>query len=118
MDMRIHLNDVRAAVPLFSNPHMSYVNQALVRPIVAYINAKRTYIPVNCRIVKRLTDFDGSWTVRDCGLMDDTGAEVYAAFARNVEDQQSRVRRFKRVGLWTVSLVVHALLAGVAGEVM
>jgi distribution and morphology protein 31 len=97
---------------------MSYVNQALVRPIVAYINAKRTYIPVNCRIVKRLTDFDGSWTVWDCGLMDDTGAEVYAAFARNVEDQQSRVRRFKRVGLWTVSLVVHALLAGVAGEVM
>lgn len=118
MDMRIHLNDVRAAVPLFNNPHMSYVNQALVRPIVAYINAKRTYIPINCRIVKRVTDFDGSWTVWDCGLMDDTGAEVYSAFARNVEDQQSRVRRFKRVGLWTVSLVVHALLAGVAGDLM
>ncbi|KAK0620942.1 hypothetical protein B0T14DRAFT_458208 [Immersiella caudata] len=118
MDMRIHLNDVRAAVPLFNNPHMSYVNQALVRPIVAYINAKRTYIPINCRIVKRLTDFDGSWTVWDCGLMDDTSAEVYSAFARDVEDQQSRVRRFKRVGLWTVSLVVHALLAGVAGDLM
>ncbi|KAK0719464.1 mitochondrial distribution and morphology proteins-domain-containing protein [Lasiosphaeris hirsuta] len=117
MDMRIHLNDVRAAVPLFNN-HISYVNQALVRPIVAYINAKRTYIPINCRIVKQLTDFDGSWTVWDCGLMDDTSAEVYSAFARNVEDQQSRVRRFKRVGLWTVSLVVHALLAGVAGDLM
>lgn len=118
MDMRIHLNDVRAAVPLFNNPHMSYVNQALVRPIVAYINAKRTYIPINCRIVKRESDFDGSWTVWDCGLLDDTSAEVYSAFARNVEDQQSRVRRFKRVGLWTVSLVVHALLAGVAGDLM
>lgn len=118
MDMRIHLNDVRAAVPLFNNPHISYVNQALVRPIVAYINAKRTYIPITCRVVKRLTDFNGSWTVWDCGLMDDTGAEVYSAFARNVEDQQSRVRRFKRVGLWTVSLVIHALLAGVAGDLM
>jgi len=118
MDMRIHLNDVRAAVPLFNNPHMSYVNQALVRPIVAYINAKRTYIPISCRIVKRLTDFDGSWTVWDCGLMDDTSAEMYSAFARDVEDQQSRVRRFKRVGLWTISLVVHALLAGVAGDLM
>jgi distribution and morphology protein 31 len=118
MDMRIHLNDVRAAVPLFNNRHISYVNQALVRPIVAYINAKRTYIPINCRIVKRLTDFDGSWTVWDCGLLDDTSAEVYSAFARNVEDQQSRVRRFKRVGLWTVSLVVQALLAGVAGDLM
>lgn len=118
MDMRIHLNNVRAAVPLFNNRHISYVNQALVRPIVAYINAKRTYIPINCRIVKRLSDFDGAWTVWDCGLMDDTSAEVYSAFARNVEDQQSRVRRFKRVGLWTVSLVVHALLAGVAGDLM
>ncbi|AEO67107.1 uncharacterized protein THITE_2154828 [Thermothielavioides terrestris NRRL 8126] len=118
MDMRIHLNDVRAAVPLFNNPHISYVNQALVRPIVAYINAKRTYIPINCRIVKRVADFDGAWSVWDCGLMDDTGAEVYAAFARDVEDQQNRVRRFKRVGLWTVSLVVHALLAGVAGDLM
>ncbi|KAK0741932.1 mitochondrial distribution and morphology proteins-domain-containing protein [Apiosordaria backusii] len=118
MDLRIHLNNVRAAVPLFNNPHISYVNQALVRPIVAYINAKRTYIPVNCRIVKRVTDFDGSWTVWDCGLMDDISAEVYSAFAHNVEDQQSRVRRFKRVGLWTVSLVVHALLAGVAGDYM
>lgn len=118
MDLRIHLNNVRAAVPLFNNPHISYVNQALVRPIVAYINAKRTYIPVNCRIVKRVTDFDGSWTVWDCGLMDDTSAEVYSAFAYNVEDQQSRVRRFKRVGLWTVSLFVHALLAGVAGDLM
>ncbi|KAK3292197.1 uncharacterized protein B0H64DRAFT_329235 [Chaetomium fimeti] len=118
MDMRIHLNDVRAAVPLFNNPHISYVNQALVRPIVAYINAKRTYIPITCRIVKRLPDFDGAWTVWDCGLMDDTSAEVYSAFARDVVDQQSRVRRFKRVGLWTVSLVVHALLAGVAGDLM
>ncbi|KAH6631554.1 mitochondrial distribution and morphology protein-domain-containing protein [Chaetomium tenue] len=118
MDMRIHLNDVRAAVPLFNNPHISYVNQALVRPIVAYINAKRTYIPITCRIVKRLQDFDGAWTVWDCGLMDDTSAEVYSAFAQDVVDQQSRVRRFKRVGLWTVSLVVHALLAGVAGDLM
>ena len=118
MDLRIHLNDVRAAVPLFNNPHISYVNQALVRPIVAYINAKRTYIPINCRIVKRLPDFDGSWTVYDCGMMDDMSAEVYAAFARNVEDQHSRVRRLKRVGLWTMSLIVHALLAGVAGDLM
>lgn len=118
MDMRISLNNVRAAVPLFNNPHISYVNQALVRPIVAYINAKRTYIPITCRVVKRLSDFDGSWTVWDCGLMDDTSAEVYEAFARNVVDQQTRVRRFKRVGLWTISLVVHALLAGVAGDLM
>ena len=125
MDLRLHLNDVRAAVPLFppsdslgSTRARSYINAALIRPIVAYINAKRTYIPIACRIVKRVSDFDGAWGVYDCGLMDDGSAEVYTAFARDVEDQQSRVRRLKKVGFWTLSMVVHALLAGVAGDLM
>ncbi|KAI1373205.1 mitochondrial distribution and morphology proteins-domain-containing protein [Hypoxylon crocopeplum] len=117
MDLRIHLNDVKATVPVFTS-NLSYVNQALVRPIVAYINAKRTYIPISCRIVKRASDFDGSWTIYDCGLMDDTSAEVYTAFARDVEDQQSRVRRLKKVGFWTLSLAVHALFMGMAGNVI
>lgn len=117
MDMRIHLNDVKAAVPLFTRD-MSYVNQALVRPIVAYINAKKTYIPIACHIIKRVGDFDGSWTVFDCGLMSDASAETYEAFAKDVEDQQSRVRRFKKVGFWTLSLAVHALFMGMAGNVV
>ncbi|KAI2473620.1 mitochondrial distribution and morphology proteins-domain-containing protein [Annulohypoxylon bovei var. microspora] len=117
MDLRIHLNDVKATVPVFTS-NLSYVNQALVRPIVAYINAKRTYIPISCRIVKRASDFDGSWTIYDCGLMDDTSAEMYSAFAHDVEDQQSRVRRLKKVGFWTLSLAVHALFMGMAGNVI
>ncbi|CCF38672.1 hypothetical protein CH063_09705 [Colletotrichum higginsianum] len=104
MDLRIHMNDVKAA--------------ALVRPIVAYINAKKTYIPITCRIVKRVTDFDGSWSIFDCGLMDDMSAETYEAFARDIEDQQSRVRRLKKVGFWTLSLAVHALFMGMAGNVI
>lgn len=75
MDLRVHLNDVRAAVPLFTSD-ISYVNNALVRPIVAYINSRKTFIPVHCRIVKRLSDFDGSWTTYDSGLMDDLSREV------------------------------------------
>ncbi|CAM1507345.1 Fc.00g069860.m01.CDS01 [Cosmosporella sp. VM-42] len=117
MDLRIHMNDVKAAVPLFTT-HMSYVNQALVRPIVAYINAKKTYIPISCRIVKRASDFDGSWSIFDCGLMNDMSAETYDAFAKDIEDQQSRVRRFKKVGFWTLSLAVHALFMGMAGNVV
>lgn len=77
MDLRVHLNDVRAAVPLFTKD-ISYVNNALVRPIVAYINTRRTFIPVNCRVVKRLSEFDGSWTLYDSGLMDEVSREVCA----------------------------------------
>lgn len=75
MDLRIQLNDVRAAVPVFSKD-LSYANSALIRPIVAYINSRRTCIPINCRVIKRADEFDGSWTIFDSGLMDDLSAEV------------------------------------------
>ncbi|KAI5779459.1 hypothetical protein EDC01DRAFT_754907 [Geopyxis carbonaria] len=75
MDLHIQLKDVRATVPIFTND-LSYVNNALIRPIVAYINTRKTYIPINCRVVKRLGEFDGSWTMFDSGLMDDLSAEV------------------------------------------
>lgn len=75
MDMRVHLNDVRAAVPIFTRD-ISYINNALVRPIVAYINSRRTFIPVNCRVVKKVNEFDGSWTLYDSGLMEEVSREV------------------------------------------
>lgn len=75
MDLHVQLNDVRAAVPIF-NKDLSYVNNAMIRPIVAYVNSRKTYIPINCRVVKELSEFDGSWTVYDSGLMDDLSAEV------------------------------------------
>lgn len=74
-DLRVQLNNIRAQVPFFQND-LSYINTALVRPIVAYMNSRRTFIPVQCRIVKRIGDFDGSWTLWDSGLMDDLSAEV------------------------------------------
>ncbi|RMZ91584.1 hypothetical protein DV736_g1170, partial [Chaetothyriales sp. CBS 134916] len=116
LDMRIHLNDVRASVPLFTSD-LSYINNALIRPIVAYINSRRTFIPLNCRVVKLASDFDGSWTIFDSGLMDDLSAEVYDAFARDVTDEQARMRRFKKVGLWGVQLAAQAIFIVLSGAV-
>ena len=75
MDLRLYLNDIRAAVPIFTKD-LSYVNNALIRPIVAYMNSRRTFIPIGCRVVKRASEFDGSWTIFDSGLIDDLSAEV------------------------------------------
>lgn len=116
MDLRVHLNEVKAAVPLFTRD-LSYINQALIRPIVAYINSKKKYIPINCRIVKRASEFDGSWTIFDSGLMEDLSAETYEAFAKDVVDSQARMRRLKKVGVWSVSLAIQALFMGMAGNV-
>ncbi|KKK18820.1 hypothetical protein P175DRAFT_0461733 [Aspergillus ochraceoroseus IBT 24754] len=115
-DLRLHLNNVRAVVPLFTRD-LSYINNALIRPIVAYINSRRTFIPVNCRLVKRVGDFNGSWTIYDSGLMDDLSAEVYDAFARDVVDDQARKRRFKKVGFWSLQLAAQAIFMGMAGNI-
>lgn len=133
MDLMIQLNDVRAAVPLFAK-ELSYVNNALIRPIVAYINSRKTFIPINCRVLKRVSEFDGSWTMFDSGLMDDLSAEVivamykrasmsltgiqtYKAFAQDVMDDQARLRRFRKVGLWSLQLAIQALFMGLAGNI-
>ncbi|CAK3850753.1 Mitochondrial distribution and morphology 31 [Lecanosticta acicola] len=118
-DIQIHLNDVRASVPLFTKD-LSYVNNAVVRPIVAYINShahgNKNYIPISCRIVKRLGEFDGSWTVFDSGLLDDLSRETYDAFVRDIMDRKSRQRRMKKVGLWAASVAAQALFIGLAGQ--
>jgi len=116
LDLRVHLNNVHATVPLFTRD-LSYVNNALIRPIVAYINSKNAFIPVNCRVVKRVCEFDGSWTVYDSGLMEDLSRETYDAFARDIVDDGARMRRIKKVGLWSLQLAVQALFLGLAGNV-
>jgi distribution and morphology protein 31 len=131
-DLRLNLNNVRAAVPLFTKD-LTYMNNALIRPIVAYINSRRTFVPVNCRLVKRVGDFDGSWTIYDSSLMDDLSAAVrmtkqsigtwlmqsqaYDAFARDVVDEQARRRRFKKVGFWSLQLAAQAIFMGMAGNI-
>lgn len=115
-DLRIHLNNARAVVPIFTRD-LSYINNALIRPIVAYINSRRTFIPVNCRLVKRVGDFDGSWTTFDSGLMDDLSAAAYDGFARDVVDDQARKRRFKKVGFWSLQLAAQAIFMGMAGNI-
>ncbi|KAF3397321.1 Mitochondrial distribution and morphology protein 31 [Talaromyces pinophilus] len=116
-DLRIHLTNVRAVVPLFTKD-LSYINSALIRPIVAYINSRHTFIPIHCRLVKRLSDFDGSWTVFDSGLMDDLSAATYDAFAADVVDEQARMRRFKKVGFWSLQLAAQAIFLGMAGNIV
>lgn len=116
MDISVHLNDVRASVPLFTRD-LSYINQTLVRPIVAYINSRSaTFIPIHCRVIKRQMEFDGSWTIFDSGLMDDLSRETYEAFVRDIGDSERRFRRMKRVGFWTLQLAAQALFVGLAGQ--
>lgn len=111
LDLTIRLNNVRACVP-FQAPELSYVNYALIRPIVAYINLRNAFIEIKSRVVKSLGDFAGSWTVYDSLLMDDISEEVYDSFVNYVTDAENKMLRMRKVAFWSVQLLVQVIVFG------
>ncbi|GME71244.1 unnamed protein product [Ambrosiozyma monospora] len=109
MDFYLRLNNPKASIPLF-NSDLSYINNALVRPIVGYINSRKMFIPIRCRVIKDLRDFDGSWTVYDSLLMDDLSLGVYNSFAEYVGDEQFKKARVKKVVFWSLQFLMQFIL--------
>ncbi|KAK7692490.1 hypothetical protein QCA50_004115 [Cerrena zonata] len=67
IDIDLRFRDLKAAVPIFTQD-LSYTNNALIRPIVAFMNANRTLVPIYCRVVQDLSDFDGAFTMWESAL--------------------------------------------------
>nr|GAT55218.1 predicted protein [Mycena chlorophos] len=109
IDIDLRFRDLKAAVPLFTND-LTYVNSALIRPIVGFMNANRTLIPIHCRVVMDLSEFEGSWTMWECGLMDEIALQVYDAMAYHVTHANLN-RRLKTVSLWSLQMTASAALA-------
>lgn len=109
VDIDIRFRDLKAAVPIFPG-ELSYVNSALIRPIVAFINANRVLVPIHCRVVKNLSDFEGAWTMWEAGLTDDISLQIYEALAHHV-GQINMNRRIKTVSVWSLHLTANALLS-------
>ncbi|CAE6419707.1 unnamed protein product [Rhizoctonia solani] len=108
IDIDLRFRDLKAAMPLFTN-ELSYVNHALVRPIVSFINANRTLVPIRCRIVKDLEDFYGSWTMWEAGLTDIISQKTYDAVAYHVT-QANMQRRLRTVAMWNLHLASRNLI--------
>lgn len=111
LELSIRLKNVRALVP-FQAPELNYVNYALIRPIVAYINLRNSLIEIKSRVVKNIEDFSGSWTIYDSLLMDDISEEVYDSFARYVADDETRLLRMRKVAFWSVQVLVQLVVFG------
>ncbi|KAI0032108.1 mitochondrial distribution and morphology proteins-domain-containing protein [Vararia minispora EC-137] len=109
IDIDLRFRDVKAALPLWAN-ELSYTSNALVRPIVAFMNSNRTLIPIHCRVTKSLDSFDGAWTLWETGLMGDIAQKVYDALAFHVT-QVNFNHRVKTVGLWSLQKTAGAVLS-------
>ncbi|KAG7098363.1 hypothetical protein E1B28_000321 [Marasmius oreades] len=109
VDIDLRFRDVKAAVPIFTND-LSYVNNALIRPIVGFMNANRTLVPIHCRVVKPLSHFDGAWTMWETGLLDEISVKIYDALAYHVT-QANFNRRIKTVSVWSLQMTANAVLS-------
>ena len=117
MDMDFRFKDTKASVPL-NTPDLSYLNSAMVRPVVGYISRNKAIVPIKVRIVMDLSNFDGSWTLYDSTLADRMGEKLGQGFVDLTLDQQERNRRLKRIGFWSIKemsrnlISIHELMRG------
>ncbi|CAL1706664.1 unnamed protein product [Somion occarium] len=109
IDIDLRFRDLKAAVPIFTQD-LSYTNNALIRPIVAFMNANRTLVPIHCHVVRDLSDFDGAWTMWETGLMDAIAVKVYEAMAYHVT-QANFNRRIRAVSSWSLQMTASAILS-------
>ncbi|GAC96992.1 potential mitochondrial biogenesis factor [Pseudozyma hubeiensis SY62] len=109
IDMDVRFKDIKAAVPLFTHD-ISYSTNAFVRPIVAFMNANKTLIPIRCRIVMDLSEFDGSLDLAQTGLLPVVSEKIYEALANHVASQNASSKRLKNVSLWSLQVGANAAL--------
>ncbi|KAI9093037.1 mitochondrial distribution and morphology proteins-domain-containing protein [Phlyctochytrium arcticum] len=102
----VRLHDLKASVPLVS-PHISWMNSALIRPIVGYLNAVKTSIHISFSAKMDLDNFEGAWTVYQASLVDVLGEEVGRALTDMVAAQ--RAKHMKRIGIWSLQSVTKRL---------
>ncbi|KAL7330784.1 Mitochondrial distribution and morphology protein 31, mitochondrial precursor [Mucor circinelloides] len=117
MDMDFRFKNTKASVPL-KTPELSYLNSAMVRPVVGYISRNKAIVPIKIRLVMDLSNFDGSWTLYDSTLAERMGEKLGQGFVDLTLDQQERNRRLKRIGFWSIKemsrnlISIHELMRG------
>ncbi|WVW81747.1 hypothetical protein I302_103743 [Kwoniella bestiolae CBS 10118] len=109
VDIDLRFRDLKAAVPIYTTD-LSVTNNALIRPIVAFINANKTLVPIHCQVAADLDDFDGSWTLFETGLMTSLSDQIYAALAHHVSSEAANSKRIRQVGFWGIQRGAEVLV--------
>ncbi|KAK6905166.1 mitochondrial distribution and morphology protein 31 [Kwoniella mangroviensis CBS 8886] len=109
VDLDLRFRDLKAAVPIYTTD-LSVTNNALIRPIVAFINANKTLVPIHCQVAADLDDFDGSWTLFETGLMTSLSDQIYAALAHHVSSEAANSKRIRQVGFWGIQRGAEVLV--------
>lgn len=119
MDIDVRFRNIKGIVPL-KIPDVSYVNSAMVRPVIAYINHNKTIVPIKGRIIMDLSLFNGAWTIQQSTLSNELNKSISKGLVDLVTDHQERNKRLKQIGFWSFRemirniIVLHDTLHGTA----
>ncbi|OWZ67488.1 mitochondrial distribution and morphology protein 31 [Cryptococcus neoformans Tu401-1] len=116
VDIDLRFRDLKAAVPLYTTD-LTVTNNALIRPIVAFINANKTLVPIHCQVDADLSNFEGSWTLFETGLMTSISDQIYEAMAFHVSSEAANSRRLRQVSVWGIQRSAEVLIDMLRGVV-
>lgn len=90
MEMRfdVMFNHLRVSAPLYT-PELSYLNNAVVHPILAYMNSHSKHIPLSFDVRLDLANLDGARTPSEAGMWLGLSSSVALEFAQLVHDTQT-----------------------------
>jgi len=81
-------NHLLVVAPLYT-PHLSYLSNALIHPILSYMNAHSKHIPLSFEMPIPLSEFDGAWTPIEAGIWEAMSSAVGVAFAQAVDEKKN-----------------------------
>ncbi len=87
MKVDLNLSHLTASVPL-RHQQISYLNAALIQPIVVFINTNYISIPLHATVSIPLEYFDGAWTPYDAAMTDAVSEAVGVELSAKVADQK------------------------------
>lgn len=88
MQLSMRMSNLEASVPLGDASMSSYLNAALVQPIVVYINTNYISIPLDATLSIPMTYYNGAWSPWDAAMTDALSEAVGVQLSKKVADQK------------------------------
>lgn len=108
--LKLNLNSLKASIPLYP-AGFGYMNNALLRSLMTYMNAHSTQIPLEFHLNMDLQNFNGAWTFFDSGLVTAISDEISKLILRLFYDEKDQFHHLRKIGLWSLKYLSKGLMS-------
>jgi distribution and morphology protein 31 len=85
--VHMNLNHLTASVPM-GDQQISYLNSALVQPMVIYLNSNWVSVPIEANLAIPIEYYDGAWSPYGACMTDALSEAVGVELSRKTADQK------------------------------